>query len=597
MSKVKQRAETLALVSSAGVSGAAAGIAAGNIKGTEVHLMEGVDATISVAPQSGLDLHTMITTAHSESFHVGAGPFDLGINGTLNYFNPPVTNGNSSEHFVSLLSQFDKAVVGQTEAQIYDHLINCGKLGAVVGAALCYGGIKVIRTRRQKKNDNKRDIQHIREKAATGCVDISSETDRLEERLGIAEAPKPVGGRRFKLGMAAAVPLLTLTTALGATKIKIPEVHDGQPNQVGLPACFVEKEPNLQDVTLTGSAGEAIRLILYASCKYPEEVRSFYEKTDENFNQAFDKYKTKRPWWFNDGGNIVRVLHLSDLHCNKANYTHLLRQELKATEPDILINTGDTQTNSGHMPIYENTCIPDFIKEVERAAEANQNHINVITALGNHDAKKVTSLDSRWVTYRTLSSKKSAETVDLGKSGIYENKITFVSSEDPEDVVWSPPPESEKTNAGLLEQSKKIAAVACKIKAETGKAPWILAHREQATSAVIANDCAEVALSGHTHEDGGVKNIIGPKDNIVLQHTAASASGTEIGFTLYEKLQQDASITEFFYDKSKQEIVGYVTPTIHVDESVDILEGKMPTELMPWQDEDRIAPFIEELTK
>jgi hypothetical protein len=82
-----------------------------------------------------------------------------------------------------------------------------------------------------------------------------------------------------------------------------------------------------------------------------------------------------------------------------------------------------------------------------------------------------------------------------------------------------------------------------------------------------------------------------------LQHTAASASGTEIGFTLYEKLQQDASITEFFYDKSKQEIVGYVTPTIHVDESVDILEGKMPTELMPWQDEDRIAPFIEELTK
>jgi predicted MPP superfamily phosphohydrolase len=597
MRNAKQSVETAGLVAGFGAAGAVAGAAAGNIAGTDVHYMEGVDANIRLSLHSGLDVHTMLTTIQSPDFKVGAGPVDLGVQGTVNNLNPPFLHGGASEHIISLLSQFDNAVVGQTEAQIREHLITNAKYGAVIGAAACYGGLRLLRAWRQKRNGNYQDLQSLREKAAASTVDIQPEIDNLEARLGLAERPKTILGRRLKLGLIAAVPLVAATTAFGATKLSIPETIDGAPHEVNLPGCFIKKEPRLKDVTVTGSNGEAIKLMLYASCKYPEEVRSVLRADGKNFSPAFAKYKARRPWWFDNSGNIARIVQLSDQHCNKADDRYLLRDELKAADPDVIINTGDTQTNSGHMPIYEDACIPDFVKAVEYAAKANHKTIKVVGALGNHDAKKITKIDSRWVTYRTLSSKHPMETVKLGEVGFNESEINFVSIEDPEDVVWSPPPETVETDTKLLAQAKKIAAIACKVKTKTGVAPWVIAHREQALSAAIADDCASVALSGHTHEDGGVKEVVGPHGNDVLQHTAGSVSGADMGVTIYQKPQLDASFTEFFYDKSKEEIVSYVSPAIHVDGSVSMLHGNAPFFTTPWQEESRIAPFIQELQK
>jgi predicted MPP superfamily phosphohydrolase len=604
--------ETAGWVSFAAANGAVESALLSNAMGTHVQYMEGVDDTVRASYHAGLHVDTLLGPINSNSFNVPVGPLHLGLNVSDVHFNPPNITGHAAEQAASLLYQFNNAIVGQTREQLTEHLIHSARMGAIAGAVLSYAGI--------------RGIRHLRAKSARIDNNLESIVSRLDTETAqkiekeMAELAEDTGGTRRrerkqrklgkKLGMAAVAPLIVLTTVFGNHQL---EGLDGQQeahyDQKHLPACFTEQQPSTEDITVSGVGGDAVNLALYASCRYPKEVRESLKESDDNFKPAFAKYKAKHPWWFKNSGNITRVAHLSDFHCNEADAKYLLPDELAAADPDIIVNTGDTQTNSGHMP-WEKTksdtsytkkekhkCIPELAEAIKHAAKANHHSIDVINALGNHDAKRITTFNNRWVRYRTVSSKHPVETIDLGEVGTTEESITFVSVEDPENVLWSPPPETEKTNAALLAQAKKIAAIACKIKAETGEAPWVLAHREQATSAAIAEDCARVALSGHTHEDDGLKEITDPQGNEVLQHTAGSVSGAGIGITLYQKPQEDATFTEFYYDKYKEAIEGYTTPTIHIDNSVDIHEGEMPMEPTPWQDEIRIAPFIRELVK
>jgi predicted MPP superfamily phosphohydrolase len=600
-SRARQTAETAGLVSFAALNGAAEGAVISNEAfGAHVQYMDGVDATVRISQHPGLHVDTLLTPIASHTFQIPIGPFHLGINVDNVHFNPPSVTGRAAEHAASLLSQFDTAIVGQTQEQLTENLLHNAKLGAAAGAVICYAGIRAVRFMRARHGRIDANLDAIAEKLQPEAANaISKELNELGNDTGAARRRER---KRYKinrrLGMAAVAPLLVVATAISGHEVGA--FNAGQTaeyDQQNLPACFTGQHPTTRDITVSGAGGDAVNLALYASCQYPKQVRSAVRADDDNFKVAFSKYKTKRPEWFSANGNIVRIVHLSDFHCNQADAKYLLADELQAADPDVIMNTGDTQTNSGHMPMYEKKCIPEFIRAVTKAAKGNQHPIDVYSALGNHDAKKITTLDSKWVKYRTLSSKHPVEKVELDHTGTSESSIKLVSIEDPENVIWSPPPETVKTDAALLVQAKKIAAIACKVKAQNGVAPWVLAHREQALSAVIADDCASVALSGHTHEEGGVKEIVGPHGNDVLQNTAASVSGADIGFTLYQEPQQDASFTEFFFDKTSQEIVGYVTPTVHLDESVSVHEGKMPEQPLPWQNEPKIAPFIKELVK
>jgi predicted MPP superfamily phosphohydrolase len=344
----------------------------------------------------------------------------------------------------------------------------------------------------------------------------------------------------------------------------------------------------LKGATVSGLGSDLPNVLAHGAVQYIDNVHSFWKEGSSAFENAYEKYRQGEGSRYAQNPAIKPVLHLSDLHCNYANYEHYLGTVLNDYRPSVIVNTGDTFTNSGKAP-YEKDCFSNFVDDVDKAAKANDMKITVINVAGNHDDKKAINFKQGNTRVITLKGDKNTAKVE---------GITFVGDADPRVTILYPtlPDNVDEQNQLLAKQGENIAGAACKITEKDPDTPVVAAsHSIQASYETILKGCAGLVMNGHTHHAGKVESFLGENNHDVLQHTAGSASGADVGFTIFETPKQDASVTVHYFNTAIRQFVGASTPTLHTDGTVDIYTQEYPKAGKAGERED-MQSFLETYT-
>ncbi|PIZ62792.1 hypothetical protein COY17_01885 [Candidatus Saccharibacteria bacterium CG_4_10_14_0_2_um_filter_52_9] len=311
---------------------------------------------------------------------------------------------------------------------------------------------------------------------------------------------------------------------------------------------FSDRIPLLKDVAVTGptdgSPIELVRSVLHDI----DGSKKFWKQGALNFDRAFSTYVGAGKLKFAGNLDVVSIMHTSDLHCDYPNYENYFRVLVQKLQPDIILNTGDTYSNSDTMP-YEKDCATGFTAAVAQADKASGHTTKIVSAGGNHDPKK--------------GNLNGATTVDT---------ITFVGADDPTVSTWgeTQPADPAERARLIAKQGGFIARIACDITKKTGVAPVVAAHNSAGGFEAMVNGCASIFDSGHTHHEQPVQKYEAENGQVVLQHMAGSASGANGGLTFDAMAKQDASVMVQHFNKVSRQFVGFTTITLHPDAKVDI---------------------------
>jgi len=470
---------------------------------------------------------------------------NIGLNARIDEFNVDITDPNSSDQVSSLFAKHDSAIVTPIKHAIYERMATGAITGCIAGIALSY---MALQTYRMKKHDGTFDY-------------IKNKIGKLGENT-----KKIVAGALATVALAGCGVAIEQSTESDNAGIK----HK-------LPSSITDNRPELKDATVSGLGGEALVFLAKASTAYKQNVNESLAISRENFWQEFEEYSSKKSM-FTDRKYKV-AMHISDAHCNYAMYEYALGPVVKAFQPDIVLNTGDTFTNGGIM-FYEKDCMSSLIKTIGD----NTTDTTMVNTIGNHDPKKPVNHDKD---PRVVTPSKDTNYVVHTEIG------DIVVTPDKSLTTWSTTPDEdgEAMDELTAEQGAITSKSACEQYSETGKKPIVMVHRPFASAKVTAKGCASLVLKGHTHQRQKLKIVESRDGSKTLHHIAGSSSGTHNTIAIYETPKRPATYTMFYFDQANK-IKGATNITFDTDSSVTIEDEKVPTKTQDARTYEKYEAFL-----
>lgn len=572
------------VVGISGASGLVGGaVAANNLFPPTIEYMPGLEAEVRLSTEEGAKIDSAFTSLDAPNMPVDT-PFPAidGIHAKITELSPPVQSKGHNEAYASLISEFQDIVVQPTTDILKEHLIRGGAIGFFSAVAISYLGLRAVRTKKRNEKDTTQSLDGvIAESAKLDNAKLNDSLANLKNQL----SKNTLGERRKKIrNSIVATAIILATMGMGSDENDMPADSVSATNTVQLSPILTEREPGLEDATLTGSVGEVVNTLAYGATEYANTVDEFWQSGANEFEAAYSQYEQGDGKKYVGDPNIIPIVHVSDLHCNYANYEHYLKPVFQRLKSPIIVNTGDTFTNSNTMP-YEKDCFTNFADAVRPGTTSNELKTTIVNIAGNHDSKEPIHYEDENLQVITLNKNNIKAEVD---------GINFVGMEDPAITIWYPtlPADPEELNERIAEQGYKTASEACKITEKTGAPPVVLSHRMKAAYETINEGCASLILNGDTHNNAPVKKFYGVNGNQVLQHTVGSASGAKIGVTIYESPKQDASLTIQYYDKVSAQFVGFATVILNTYGLVEIRHEEVPDNSEPLEEITEMNEFL-----
>lgn len=543
----------------AATSGAiAGGVLANNVFPPTVEVAPGAEAEVSLSFEKGVHIESIFTQFDAPNMSVNTPiPGVDGIHAKITELNPDITNYDP-HLYESVLSRFDANVIQPTSEIVTEHLLKGAGIGAITATVGTMLVMKYFKDKQEEKRDENTDAEEVHSNGTSA---------KTKWKKAVATG----------LSVFAATGLIKLGTEASS--------QEERSDKVPLSSVITEREPSLEGATLTGLGGSLVNTAIRGASEYSNTVDDFWKTANANLLSNFNQFE-KLAEKYTKGEDVVPILHLSDIHCNYANMSFYLKNLVKAVKAPVIVNSGDTFPNSKTMP-YEDECYDDFFEGVSQAAKDNNNPMTVLNVAGNHDPKDGISYKDDYAEVITLTSDEPVQTV---------KGIDFVGIEDPTKTIWEPtwPDDPEVMNEMIANRGDDVADEACKVDEESQNPEVVISHRIQQLYETILRGCGTLALSGHTHIDGAIRRFAtdGPDD--IFQHTAGSASGADVGITIYEKPQQDASVTTQFIDKNTGEVLGFISIVLHTDGTIDFIDKEIPKKAEPPAQASDINTFMDQ---
>lgn len=545
-------------IAGSGLTGGAVGAAVANsLLPPTVEYVPGVKAEVSLSSSSGATVDSVFTRTELPNIPVDT-PFPGidGIHARITEFQPSGDTRVLEDQYTSLISKFNETVMAPTHDILIAHLAKGAGLGAISFSALACIALRHRRNHQEERTKTQSEINELEALGPAGEI--------LAKRKR-AELDKAGTKRKRRIAVPALVATLGLAVGIsGETPIKSSEEPD-KGDAVTLSAPFISQHPELKGMRVYGLAGRLIKAGIIGAGEMGGQIDSHWQKTNTNFQAAYTEFLEGKVRQYADP-SLVAVGHLSDVHCNFASIEHNIKPVLQRLALPIVVNTGDTFTNSNTMP-YEKNCMTSFVDAVDNAAEANGINTKIINVAGNHDPKKKISM-----------KREHAELITLDEDLLTLGDLSFTGIKDPESTTWSNSPDTEEELEKLeREYGHSLASKACDFTKSHPEGTLVaLSHRTQVSDETIEKGCASLVLNGHTHGDSPIRYSEGENGQMVIQHTESSISGANIGFTLYEKPHKDASLTINYFDPSTKRFIGFVTSTFHKNGKVSISSEEAP---------------------
>lgn len=548
------------MVLAGGTLGAVEGAAYANyVNPPDIRFAQGLEGETSLTFHDGADISSPVG-----SLNVPNAPLDIhapavdGIHATINVLQPGISDPQAMGEYVGLVSNFNDSVAEPITHSIVSSLAVGAGVGGAVGAGLTYGALRYLK--------------HTRTKEAGAIEDIEAQME-LETEAGRTSAERQQKNLRIeKIGRKVVATTLSVVALTGfAYTAKSVRDVESAANQTGVPVSpyVVSLVPELDEATVSDGSGEQINALALVINNLKEDADQAWQTGYQNMVPAIDEYFANEGKKFVDNPNIVAVAHVSDIHCNLSNYKNYFGKILSRLNPDIVADTGDTQTNSGTM-FYETDCVPNLEEAVKQSGIDNDKSVTLVKIAGNHDALDAVS-DAPGVVNLGGDGGK-AEIADVPLPEVHGTKhfITFAGAPDLVRTEWSNSPEDITDQQQLqARQGHDIAELACH-EQEKGKTVITMSHEGAGNDEAIYEGCTDLALDGHTHIQQPTFAYRGWNGKTVLQHTEGSASGTDTKVSLYEAPERDATMSVFYYDRAQDKFVGYVTIALHIDGTTSV---------------------------
>lgn len=571
--------EAGALVGASGALGAAVGaVAANNLFPKSIEYAPGIEAEVALSTNEGLHLDAVLSHVTAPNVPIETAlPGVDGLDVAITKFSP-----HNAADAVSLVATFHETVMQPTSEALAEHLIRGAGIGSLGAMALASTALIYARRKKQARADLHTHIQELRDDP-----DASPESLRIADELETKDRKT----QRFRsLRRKCAATLASLALAVGVLSGDQPKETEQAPRPAEqitpLNNYISERIPALKGATMTGISGDITNTAAFAGVefaeKYIKNVDNFWKQAGNNLTEKYASLQEndRLPEAINP--DVIPILFVSDLHCNYSAYDNFFPSVFSALKPQIILNAGDTFTNSNTMP-YESACRSDFIKKVQQQDEAADTQTAIIEVSGNHDPKN----DSEDGVTILNGDQGRVTTVD---------GLTFVGEDDPSRTMWWPtqPEDPEELRTVLAEQGSTVAQEACAIKAETGTAPIVITHQNQAGFESILNACASLVLNGHTHNYRDMQRFETTSGESVLQHTTGSATGADVGITIYQKPNKNATFSLLYFNTATKQFESILGITVHTDRTVTLKKQTIPAQPnVPQEEYEKMREFLE----
>ena len=507
-------------VAGGGVSGLVGGaVIANQFFPPSLELAPGVDVQPSIALGGQGVVATYKSyemTAPHVPVHLPLLPGNVHID--ITNFNVPF-NEHGLKTVAALGSQYHTAISDPIQAALIERLALGGGIGLALGGSAVY-------LARQK----------------------------LQER-SLGERIKARPRRALAVALASCLALV----AGGEVFTQLPDESSAHPTLM-TSAGFSQQYPMLRDAIITGPDTVPHDLAVKA-LDYADGVNRFWQRGARNFDRSFALFAGNGNMTIAQNPDIVSIMHVSDLHCDYPNYRYYLPRLIEKLQPNIVLNSGDTYSNSATMP-YEKNCFHDFVGAVATANRLSGNDTKIVNVAGNHDPKRPFNGDNPQVI--SLSA-------ENGYQAIVDD-ITFVGAPDLAVSTWGPtqPANPQKRGQLVVQQGSTIADVACQLLDKTGQAPVVAAHSDAAGFETAERGCASLIETGHTHIEKPVQKYTANNGRVVLQQTVGTASGSVGGLTFEQAAGRNAPVMMQYFNTDSREFVKFVSVTLHTDATVGI---------------------------
>lgn len=558
-----------------GLAGAIEGTAVANyVRPQEVMFTQGVDGSTSLTFSEGADVNIDDLPVKGE-IHIPHAPIDsnaLSIDGFHTDIKLKIDPGqpDAINQVVALGADFDKSVVEPLHESIFANLMHGAGIGAAVGAGLTWGGMKYIRHLRNDRADTEHEINRLRQRADDEDLDSANKQEHKMYRNSMV---------RTVLGTWAAYAAIA---GFGGTVDKSLDIESSVKEEGSTPlsTTVTSAVPELEGATING-AGEQINAAILGINNLKNNADEFWSQGYDNMVPMINKFYANEGKQFINNPNIKTFVHVSDIHCNLANYKNYLDKIMPDLNPDFILDTGDDQTNSGTM-FYESRCIPELEEMARRTGIKLGKQVVLVKVDGNHDAIE--------------SMQNGKDRYDLnGDHSVVQllRKVVGVGRADPNRTTWATVPGTDaEQKDGLAETGHQLADDACEQKAD-GNVVIGVAHEPLTLAEAIDKGCVDLGVAGHTHDEEPTFSFYARDGRRVLVHVGGTTSGADTQPPLYEAAEKDSTISTIYYDETTEEFVSQATFTLHPDGSVDMIFANLRKAPRNLEQEKNIHDFLD----
>ncbi len=293
----------------------------------------------------------------------------------------------------------------------------------------------------------------------------------------------------------------------------------------------------LEDFRVSGVALQLLmnKLGPVAMDKYASDQK-FYRTLLNNFEA-----EAKNNHLLKGNSDSITLLDLTDLHCN-IDMAKLIGEVAEASNVNLVTDAGDT-TMSGSS--FEEICVSSLVYHLQDRP--------IITAGGNHDSD-LTEEQQRKYGIKVLDGK------PLNVAG-----LRILGDDDPRRSSAGQPIHQEKAET-VEQMGVRLADMACN---DSQDVDIIIVHAPESALATLQQDCAKIALTGHSHQEelAYVDTVNGTS---LPLYTGASAGGAAQNSVTLGPLQNPAKIAIIQINKKSHIPERQQTITFLTDGNVDL---------------------------
>lgn len=513
------------------------------------------------------------------------GPLDIGAQATIRRFDVDPEKPESLAQFASLIANPKPNILEPVQAALMTS-VERGALAGGLTMALVSSSILLTRHRMQQK-----DQEIAREKAAH--AQTQTENKNLKTQLGIttdtpSEATLGTSATKRRLlprafGRSLSIAAATAVAAGGLVAVK--EVNNLPPPATKTARPLdknLGERANLPETTeVVGTAAALFNEAAELAFKQIELGDRSFRVAGESFDKTIKEFVADNGLDYLADPEIQPILMLSDIHCNAPFIEHILPRLIKSFGIRHIMIAGDTMTTYGKLPT-DNGCYDSLLDKLQSTAAELDVEILALESPGNHDTKNAVD-----VTRTDKDGRKRVRFVRLTKENGYRSDIfgfPVVGSTNPtySDFEGTKPEGSAAQDEALAEQGERTADAACKAidEDEYGLPPFVMTHDIKESIAAMLRGCGFFFLSGHEHEDRGVRLYNTPEGKTIMQHTMGSSSGADGGITNITPIKKPATATILKLKPETRSVAGFIKVVLHgnKDEPAEIFAKAPPTE-------------------